>query len=80
MLTFRPCPGSIRRVIWVYVFLGIGLAGLVTAISYAVWLAHKASDLYSEVRMLGRRAEEAAELLARLELPGDRTTTLDGAS
>ncbi|MCC2593164.1 hypothetical protein LKO27_07035 [Tessaracoccus sp. OS52] len=63
--------------IWVYVFLGIGLAGLVTAVSYAVWLAHKASDLYSEVRMLGRRAEEAAELVGRLQLSTDRTTTLD---
>lgn len=80
MLAIRARPGSIRRVIWVYVFLGIGLAGLVTAISYAVWLAHKASDLYSEVRMLGRRAEEASELLARIELPAERTTTLDGAS
>lgn len=31
--------------IWVIVFVGIGLAGLLMLISYAVWLAHKASDL-----------------------------------
>lgn len=55
--------------IWVLIFGGIALLGLVTAVSYAVWLAHKASDLYSEVQMLGRRAEEASELLGRIQLP-----------
>lgn len=61
--------------IWVLVFGGIALAGLVTVISYAVWLAHKASDLFSEMRMLGRRFEEAATLLGSIEVPG--STTLD---
>lgn len=61
--------------IWALVFGGIALAGLVTAISYAVWLAHKASDLFSEVRMLGRRLDEAAALLGSIEVPG--STTLD---
>ncbi|RMB58988.1 hypothetical protein [Tessaracoccus antarcticus] len=55
--------------IWVLVFGGVALLGLVTAVSYAVWLAHKTSDLYSEVRMLGVRAEEAGELLGRIQLP-----------
>ncbi|MGO1384011.1 MAG: hypothetical protein ACTHWA_00925 [Arachnia sp.] len=55
--------------IWVYIFGGIALAGLVSVVSYAVWLAHKASDLFSEVRMLGQRAEEAGELLNRIQLP-----------
>ena len=54
--------------IWVLIFGGVALAGAVTVVSYAVWLAHKASDLYSEVRMLGRRAEEAGELLGRIQL------------
>lgn len=55
--------------IWVLVFGGVALLGAVVAISYAVWLAHKLSDLYSEVQMLGKRAEEAGELLSRLQLP-----------
>lgn len=55
--------------IWVYIFGGIALAGVVSVVSYAVWLAHKASDLFSEVRMLGQRAEEAGELLNRIQLP-----------
>ena len=55
--------------IWVLVFGGVALLGVVTAVSYAVWLAHKTSDLYSEVRMLGRRAEEAGELLGKIQLP-----------
>lgn len=55
--------------IWVYIFGGIALAGVVSVVSYAVWLAHKVSDLFSEVRMLGQRAEEAGELLNRIQLP-----------
>ncbi len=55
--------------IWVFIFGGTALLGVVTVVSYAVWLAHKASDLYSEVRMLGQRAEEAGELLGRIQLP-----------
>ncbi len=55
--------------IWVLIFGGVALLGVVTAVSYAVWLAHKTSDLYSEVRMLGKRAEEAGELLGRIQLP-----------
>lgn len=63
------CAGYHSFVIWVLIFGGVALLGLVTAVSYAVWLMHKASDLYSEVRMLGRRADEATELLARIQLP-----------
>ncbi len=55
--------------IWVLIFGGIALLGVVTLVSYAVWLAHKTSDLYSEVRMLGQRAEEAGELLGRIQPP-----------
>ncbi len=58
--------------IWVLIFGGIALLGVVTVVSYAVWLAHKTSDLYSEVRMLGRRVEEAGELLGRIQLPASR--------
>lgn len=53
--------------IWVLVFGLIALAGLIMLVSYAVWLAHKASDLFSELEMLGRRAEELADLLSQIE-------------
>ena len=56
--------------VWVWIFLGIGLAGLITMASYAVWLTHKASDLFSELQMLGKRAEELADLVAQIEIPG----------
>lgn len=53
--------------LWVLLFLAIALGGLIMVISYAVWLWHKASDLFSELEMLGRRAEELADLLARIQ-------------
>lgn len=53
--------------IWVLVFGLIALAGVIMLVSYAVWLAHKAADLFSELEMLGTRAEEFAELLSQLE-------------
>ena len=56
--------------VWVLIFGGIALAGLITVASYAVWLAHKASDLFSELQMLGKRAEELADLVAQIEIPG----------
>ncbi len=57
--------------VWVLVFGGIALAGLVTVASYGVWLWHKASDVFSELEMLGTRASELAALVERLtpELP-----------
>ncbi|MBP8918604.1 MAG: hypothetical protein KBG85_02765 [Micropruina sp.] len=54
---------------WVWIFGGIALAGLITVASYALWLVHKASDLFSELQMLGTRAQELAELVEQLELP-----------
>ena len=53
--------------IWVLVFGLIALAGVIMLVSYAVWLAHKAADLFSELEMLGTRAEELADLLSQLE-------------
>jgi hypothetical protein len=55
--------------VWVIVFVGIGLAGLIMLTSYAVWLAHKASDLFSELDMLAVRAAELADLLAQIRVP-----------
>ena len=55
--------------VWVIVFVGIALAGLVMLISYAVWLAHKASDVWSEVSVLADRADELAQLVAQIRVP-----------
>ena len=55
--------------IWMIVFGGIALAGVVMLISYAVWLAHKASDVWSEVDMLAVRANELAELVGQIQVP-----------
>lgn len=55
--------------VWVLIFGGIALAGRITVASYAVWLAHKASDLFSELQMLGKRAEELAALVSQVQLP-----------
>ncbi|MCW3157950.1 hypothetical protein [Micropruina sonneratiae] len=55
--------------IWVWVFLGIALAGVITVASYGVWLAHKAADLFSELQMIGTRAEELAELVSQVKIP-----------
>jgi len=57
--------------VWVLIFGGIAVAGLIMVISYGVWLWHKASDLFSELEMLGTRAEELADLVSQIqpELP-----------
>lgn len=55
-------------VLWVWIFLGIALAGLVSMVGWAVWLFHKAADVYSEIQMLGRRGQELADLLGQLDL------------
>ncbi len=54
---------------WVLIFGGIALAGAITVASYALWLTHKASDLFSELQMLGTRAGELAELVSQVQLP-----------
>lgn len=58
---------------WVLLFGAIALGGLIVMISYAVWLWHKASDLFSELEMLATRMEELADLLGQIHpvLPGD---------
>lgn len=57
--------------IWVIVFgaIAIAVVGAIVTVSYAIWLWHKASDLMSELEMVGRRAEELSDLLSRIELP-----------
>ncbi|HOC12831.1 MAG TPA: hypothetical protein PLL50_04050 [Propionicimonas sp.] len=57
---------------WILLFGLIALGGLIMVVSYGIWLWHKASDLFSELEMLGERATELADILGRLqpELPG----------
>jgi hypothetical protein len=59
----------VTGVIWVFVFVGIALAGLVMVVSYAVWLIHKASDVMSEARVLLDRGGQLADLLGEIEVP-----------
>lgn len=54
--------------LWVWVFVGIALAGLVMLVAYGVWLAHKLSDVMSEVGVLMARTGELAVLLGQIEL------------
>lgn len=53
--------------VWVLVFAGIALGGLIMLVSYAVWLAHKAADLFSELEMVAQRGVELAELLSQIQ-------------
>jgi hypothetical protein len=55
--------------VWVFIFAAIALLGLGMLIGYAVWLAHKASDLFSEVSVLGDRAGELMGLAAQIGMP-----------
>lgn len=52
--------------IWVWVFLGIAVAGLVMLICYAVWLAHLTADVWSELSVLGEQAGQFADLLGEV--------------
>ena len=52
--------------LWVVVFLVIALAGLVMVISYGVWLAHKAADVFSEVQVLAGLGAQLTELAAQI--------------
>lgn len=53
---------------WVFVFGGIALAGLVMLVAYAVWLAHKASDVYSELVVLAERGGKFAEVVSQIRI------------
>jgi hypothetical protein len=55
--------------LWVFVFAGIALAGLIMLICYAVWLAHKTSDVMSELGVLGDRTQQMLDLLGQIEVP-----------
>ena len=62
-------PVYAAAVVWVLVFGGIALVGLVMLISYGVWLAHKAGDVLSEIQVLADRADQLADLLSQISPP-----------
>jgi hypothetical protein len=53
-------------VVWVAVFGGIAVVGLIMLICYGVWLAHKAADVLSEIEVLADRADQLAGLLSQI--------------
>jgi hypothetical protein len=55
--------------LWVLVAVALAVLSLVAAGSYAVWLAHKLSDVWSEVRVLTERGARLAELLGQIGAP-----------
>ena len=55
--------------IWVLIFVAIALGGVVMVSCYAVWLAHKTSDVLSELAVLADRAGQLAELVAEVGVP-----------
>jgi len=59
----------LQGVVWVFVFGGIALVGLVVLIAYAVWLAHKTSDVMSELSVLADRGDQLTELLGQIRVP-----------
>ena len=55
--------------IWVFIFAGIALAGLVMVVSYSVWLIHKAADVMGEVRVLLDRGGQLTDLIGQIQIP-----------
>jgi hypothetical protein len=64
-------------VIWVLIFVAIALGGLVMVSSYAVWLAHKTSDVLSELAVLADRAGQFADLVAEVGVPDTQSYSAD---
>lgn len=54
---------------WVLIFAGIGVVGLITLVSYGIWLAHKASDVMGEVHVLSDRTGQLLDLVSQIEPP-----------
>lgn len=55
--------------IWIWVYLGIALAGLVMLACFAIWLWRKAVALLAEAGVLMERADELFGLLDQIQLP-----------
>jgi len=59
-------------VLWVFVFGGIAVAGLVMLVGYAVWLAHKTADVLSEATVVSERIGALGLLASQIEMPAAR--------
>lgn len=55
--------------IWIIVFAAIGVAGLLMLAAYAIWLAHKTSDLYAELKVLSDRGGQLAQVASQIQVP-----------
>jgi hypothetical protein len=55
--------------LWVLVVAALAVLGLVVVASYTVWLAHKLSDVWAEIRVLTERSARLFELLAQIGAP-----------
>jgi hypothetical protein len=63
---------------WIVVLVAIAVAGLVMAVCYAVWLAHKLSDVWSEVGVLTERGAQLADLVAQIGPPAALPGPIEG--
>ena len=54
---------------WVILAAAIAVAAVIVVASYGVWLAHKASDVMSEVQVVAANGERLAELVSQLRVP-----------
>lgn len=66
--------------IWVIVFAAIGVAGLLMLIGYAIWLAHKTSDLFAEMKVLGKRGGEFARIAGQIRMPDQASEAAAGVT
>ena len=64
----RACKVSV--VLWVWIFGGLAVAGLVTLVVYGVGLAHRVAAVRHEVEVTLGRLDDARALAAQLSLPG----------
>lgn len=55
--------------IWVIVVAAVAVLALVMAVCYAAWLAHKTSDLFAELKVLGDRVGQLGELMGQIRPP-----------
>lgn len=52
----------------VIVLAAIAAAGLLMLVGYAIWLAHKTSDLLAELKVLGNRGAEFGQIVGQIQL------------
>jgi len=64
---------------WVWILVAIGVAMIASLVLWAIWLAHKAGDVYHQLADLGSKVGKLAEQVERLDLsPLDQPTPRAG--